>query len=222
MFSSLNPFRAVVGIPTNNCLLRACIMRLNLFNYLFLRILMTPNWFVALPVRGTEILLETLAATAPPEVRLFHPEDTHLTIAFMGAMPKEHAAKVLQIMQQIDFEPFKISLSNLIPLPSAKHTSAFSYQLDQGHSQVAAIIDQWRNALLMAGGAPPDYRPPLPHLTIGRPQRKWGKKGVEQGIRWAANLAPVAFETFIDSVALYTWSDDRRYNQFKIVEEFVI
>ncbi|WP_250632034.1 2'-5' RNA ligase family protein [Rhodoflexus caldus] len=184
--------------------------------------LMTPNWFVALPVRGTETLLETLAATAPPEVRLFAPEDTHLTIAFMGAMPKERAAEVLKIMQKIDFEPFQISLANLIPLPSAKHTSAFSYKLDQGHWQVVTLMEEWRSALLQAGGAPPDNRPPLPHLTIGRPQRKWGRQGVEQGIRWANNLPPVGFEALIDSVALYTWSDDRRRNQFKIVEEFVV
>lgn len=183
---------------------------------------MTPNWFVALPVRGTETLLAKLAITVPHEVRLFYPEDTHLTIAFMGAIPKERTAKVLQVMQQIDFEPFKISLSSLIPLPSAKHTSAFSYKLDQGHPQVVAIMDQWRDALLQAGGAPPDHRPPLPHLTIGRPQRKWGRQGAEQGIQWAANLTPITFEAVIDRVALYTWSDDRRHNQFKIVEEFVV
>jgi len=184
--------------------------------------MLKPNWFVALPVRGTETLLDQLSAIAPPEIRLFTPEDTHLTVAFMGAMLKERVVEVLQVMQQIDFEPFKITLADLIPLPSPKNPSAFSYKIDKGHRQVVAIMERWRDTLLRAGGAPPDSRPPLPHLTIGRPQRKSGRAGQEKSLQWAANLAPVTFEATIDSIALYTWSDDRRHNQFKIVEERVM
>lgn len=183
---------------------------------------MLPNWFVALPVRQTEDLLGALAASAPVEVRLFAPEDTHLTIAFMGAMPKERLSEVLALMQKVSFEPFRISLAELIPLPSARNVSAFSYKLNQGYSEVAALIEQWRTPLLAAGGAPPDKRPPLPHMTIGRPMRKLGRQAQTKGITWASSLPPVDFETSIDSIALYTWSEDRRYRQFKIVEEIVL
>ncbi|WP_448518169.1 2'-5' RNA ligase family protein [Rhodoflexus sp.] len=181
-----------------------------------------PNWFVALPVRPTEHLLEALAETAPPQVRLFAPDDTHLTIAFMGAMPKERVQDVLNIMEEIDFDPFTIRLAKLIPLPSPKHTSALSYTVGTGNEIVVALIKQWRDLLLSAGGAAPDKRPPLPHLTIGRPLRKFGNHAQEIGRQWAAQLPTIAFEAKIESVALYTWSDDRRYNQFKIVAERVV
>ncbi|MCS7019537.1 MAG: 2'-5' RNA ligase family protein [Cytophagales bacterium] len=181
--------------------------------------MMKPNWFVALPVRESEELISMLARTAPPAIRLFDPADTHLTIAFMGSMPKENIPDVLEVMQKIDFEPFKISLAALVPLPSAKHPTAFSYTLQQGHAEVVQLIENWRDALLKAGGAPEAKRPALPHLTIGRPLRQWGKRAQLEGIRWANALTTPQFETYVDSIALYTWADDRRSRQFKIVEE---
>lgn len=179
-----------------------------------------PNWFVALPVRESAELLGELARTAPPEIRLFAPEDMHLTVAFLGAMPEVRVPQVLEVMQKIDFEPFIISLDALIPLPSAKFPSAFAYKLGRGHAQTVAVMENWRDALLQAGGAPPERRPPFPHLTVGRPQRKFGAQGRQAGIHWAADILPIEFETCVDSIALYTWSDDRRQKQFKIVKEY--
>ncbi|MCS6968264.1 MAG: hypothetical protein RMJ44_05515 [Cytophagales bacterium] len=183
---------------------------------------MQPNWFVALPVRQTEELLKQLAMSAPSAMRLFDAADTHLTIAFMGAMPASLASNVLEVMRQIYFEPFIISLKKLVPLPSIQRPSAFSFTLDKGNEQASAIIERWRDALTAAGKASFDRRPPLPHLTIGRLQRKHRVEEVRTCLQWVSQLPQIPFETLIDSIALYTWSEDRRRRQFKIVEEYIM
>lgn len=175
-----------------------------------------PNWFVALPIPATS-WIDDIAATAPAEVKMFAPSDIHLTIAFLGAMPPVRKLDIIQHIDTMAFSPFSLSLSHLRPLPSERSPSALSFEVAQGHNTAAAFIAQWRDILCDAAGAPRDTRPPLPHVTVARPDRRHGATGKRVALSWAASTAAPEVELQVDSIALYTWSVDRHKRQFDIV-----
>jgi len=93
--------------------------------------------------------------------------------------------------------------------------------VDVGREPLVEMIAEARAPLLAAAGAPEDARPPLPHMTVARIQRRARAEERRQALRWAhtIDLRGVAFRAA--SVALYTWADDRQERLFRIVEEQV-
>lgn len=180
-----------------------------------------PNWFVALPVPA-EAWLQSLANTAPDEVKMFVPGDVHLTISFFGTMHPAKKLDVIQFMSGIAFDPFVISFARLRPLPTEKFPTALSFELVKGREEAAHIMEQWRDPLSDLAGAKRETRPPLPHVTIARPHRQHGAAGRRAALAWAAGVEPPAGEVPINSIALYTWSVDRHKRQFDIVYEHTI
>jgi 2'-5' RNA ligase len=51
-----------------------------------------PNWFIALPVSPLG-WFERLVPPPPAGFRAFHPDDLHLTIAFLGAVDDATASR---------------------------------------------------------------------------------------------------------------------------------
>ncbi len=177
-----------------------------------------PNWFVALPVPA-EAWLQSLASTAPEEVNMFVPGDVHLTISFFGTMHPAKKLDIIQFLGGIAFEPFAISFAHLRPLPTEKFPTALSFELVRGREEAVQIMEQWRDPLSDLAGTRRETRPPLPHVTIARPQRKYGAAGRRAALAWASTVEPPAGEFLIESIALYTWSVDRHKRQFDIVYE---
>lgn len=175
-----------------------------------------PNWFVALPVPADGWLQE-ITGNAPAEIRPFVPEDVHLTVAFFGAMHPAKKLDIIQLMDEIRFEPFAISFAHLRPLPSEKFPTALSFELARGHDEAVQIMEQWRDRLTDCAGVRRESRAPLPHVTIARPQRKFGAAGRRAALAWAAGVGPPSVEPVVDSIALYTWAVDRHRRQFDIV-----
>jgi 2'-5' RNA ligase len=176
-----------------------------------------PNWFVALPADLSETLTQ-LERTVPPQVRLFVPEDMHLTVAFLGAMPEKLAPRLVKWLEKVDFEPFRFSTGQLLALPSAERCSAVSFALQEGRVQAAQLIADWRDECCQLAEVPPDTRPPLPHITVARPDRRAGADAQRAAVEWAKATRMHANGVF-DRIALYTWSQDRRRRQFRIVAE---
>ena len=178
---------------------------------------MKPNWFVALPVswNGVSRVLSTL----PPECRGFHPDDLHMTVAFLGAMPADRKEPVIEVMKGIQAGAMSVQLGPLLTLPSSSRVSALSFSVSAGREQVESLISQCRGPLLKAAGAKPDHRPPLAHLTIARPLRKARETGKRKAREWAGQVIPPENKLTLSRLALYTWADDRRTRQFQIVFE---
>jgi 2'-5' RNA ligase len=90
--------------------------------------------------------------------------------------------------------------------------------IDEGRELLAEMIVEARETLLSEAGAPEDTRPPLPHMTLARIQRRANAAERRQALRWAhtIDLRTVTFTAA--SVALYTWADDRQERLFQIVE----
>jgi 2'-5' RNA ligase len=166
---------------------------------------MAANWFIALPVPAGP-WLEALAA--PTGVRLFAPEDLHLTVAFLGAVSAEQARTAFDHAGSLPLAPLEIGLAQVAALGSRRRPSAFSALLDQGREQIERAIAALRDVLCDAAGAARDQRPPLAHVTLARPARTVTAEQLRAARAWAGGLSLAGVRACVTRVALFTRRQD--------------
>ena len=158
---------------------------------------------------------------SPPHVRVFTASDLHVTLGFLGSVEEGEAQKAWALVD--GFRSFRLvrgSFSGVKPLGNPRKPSALSAIVDVGREALSEMIVEARSSLLEAAGARPDTRAPLPHMTIARVQRRASADERRAALRWARELDTSAARFAAASVALYTWSDDRRSHLFRIVERY--
>lgn len=156
---------------------------------------------------------------APPRVRVFSDSDLHVTLGFLGSVQESDARKAWTLID--DFRSFRAvegSFSGVKPLGNPRKPSALSAIIDQGREELSEMIAEARAPLLEAAGAPPDTRPPLPHMTVARVQRKAKAPERRVALHWAREIDVAEASFAATSVALYTWAEDRETHLFRIVE----
>ena len=158
----------------------------------------------------------------PPRVRVFATSDLHVTLSFLGSIQESDARKAWdRIGEFASFRRVTGSFSGVEPLGNPRKPSALSAVVDTGREPLSEMIAEARAPLLSAAGAPEDTRPPLPHMTLARIQRRANRAERREALRWAQGLDLHEVTFTVPSVALYTWADDRRERLFKIVEDHV-
>ena len=175
-----------------------------------------PNWFIGIPVDPGEWYTRLL--TQPPAgFRTFHPQDLHMTVAFLGAVGHEQA---LAAWRALDWGLGAVhaTLGAVVPMGAPHRYSALSIELDAGREEVEQAIAACRDAACDAAGARRESRPAKAHITIARPSRGASEADRAAGLRWASRQLFAGQATTLRSVALYTWADDRRERQFRVVE----
>jgi len=180
-----------------------------------------PNWFFAFPIDGAFVL--ELPAL-PSNFRRFHPEDVHLTLAFLGgcgALAAERALAALDLrLASEPLPPLTVSLGEVVAMGGSRRTySALSALLDRGRAEASACIGALRDLLTQTASGRTEKRPPKPHVSIARPRARASEADRDAGLAWAATLKLRSVEATIDRVALYTWSEMRRDRLFQIVAE---
>jgi len=180
-----------------------------------------PNWFFAFPLDGAFVL--ELPAL-PSNFRRFHPEDVHLTLAFLGGCGQEAAERALSALdRRLASEPIgsmAISLGEVVPMGgSRRNYSALSALLDRGRAEASACIAVWRDLLTQTASNRTEKRPPKPHVSLARPSSRVTDADREAGLAWAGSLQLQSVHARLDRIALYTWNDARRERLFKIVAE---
>jgi len=163
-----------------------------------------------------------LRPSPSPRVRVFATSDLHVTLGFLGSVQEEEARKAWDRIG--DFPSFcrvTGSFSGVEPLGHPRKPSALSAMVGSGREPLSEMIAEARETLLAAAGAPEDTRPPLPHMTLARIQRRAKAAERRAALLWAQaiDLRDVTFTA--PSVALYTWADDRQERLFQIVEQRV-
>ena len=182
---------------------------------------MKPNWFIGLPVSAGSWFSAVIAGV-PHGVRVFHPLDLHLTVAFLGACSPSAARRGWDALEGSAHEAIEARLGGVRGMGNRRRPSAYSLTLAEGHGETAAlsrILGQWRALIMPAAGAPEDPRPPLPHITVARPPRKadGAQRAAAQVWLDGQTIPPVTVK--LDRVALYTWGDERGRRRFQIVAE---
>ncbi len=163
-----------------------------------------------------------LRPALPARVRVFATSDLHVTLSFLGSVDESNARKAWRRIG--DFPSFRSvtgSFSRIDPLGHPRKPSALSAMVDAGREPLSQMIAEARETLLSAAGAPEDRRPPLPHMTLARIQRRATTAERQEALRWAQALDLRGVTFTAPSVALYTWADDRQERLFRIVEQHV-
>lgn len=180
-----------------------------------------PNWFLAFPIDGRFVLdLPPL----PPNFRRFHPEDVHLTLAFLGGVPEAAALRALGALDarllENPISALQVSLAEVVPMGGSRRSySALSALLEQGRDEMTAHLSALRDALTEAASGRRDQRPPKPHVSIARPRTRASEANREEGLAWAAQLSLREVRPRLERIALYTWDEQRRDRLFRIVAE---
>jgi hypothetical protein len=105
---------------------------------------------------------------------------------------------------------------------SKRRYSALSASLAAGCAAVEAAMQAARVPVWQAAGVRADDRPARAHFTLARPARRATERDRAAGMRWASALDLSAVELCLDRVALYTWAEDRRTRQFRVVTELAL
>ena len=179
-----------------------------------------PNWFLAFPLDGA-FLLELPAP--PAQLRRFHPEDVHMTLAFLGGCGEEAALRALAALdeQLARLRPPALdsTLAEVVPMGSRRRYSALSALLGDGRAEATALLTQLRDPLMDAAHCQRDTRDAKPHITLARPKGRATDADRAAGIEWASSLELGHIHARLDRIALYTWSEQRFERLFRIVAE---
>ena len=160
-----------------------------------------------------------LHASPPPRVRVFATSDLHVTLGFLGSVAEADARHAWDTIGGFpSFRQVTGSFSGVEPLGHRDKPSALCAMVDSGRAPLVDMIAEARGPLLARAGAPEDHRPPLPHMTLARIQRRATAAERRQALRWAHTIDLRAVTFTAASVALYTWADDRQERLFQIVE----
>jgi 2'-5' RNA ligase len=176
------------------------------------------NWFIALEVPPLAAW-EGLTRGLPEDMRRFAPPDRHLTLAFLGPCGTERAERAWGALAGLRHPPIDATAAAWRAMGPRGRPSAYALTLARGLGPAAALIDDWGHRALLAAGLPPSHRRPLPHITLVRPPRRRAA-ALWPPMRHWLRQAPLPGGPFrLETLALYTWSDDRAQRLFRIVAE---
>ena len=162
-----------------------------------------------------------LRPAPPARVRLFATSDLHLTLGFLGAVQASDARKAWDRIGDFhSFREVKGTFSGVEPLGHPRKPSALAAIVGTGRDALSEMIAEARDPLLGAAGAPEDRRPPLPHMTLARIQRRAKAAERREALRWARSIDLRGVTFAAAAVALDTWAEDRQERLFQIVERY--
>src|SRR4051794_35273665 len=112
-----------------------------------------PNYFFAFPIDGQFV---TTLPPLPPSFRLYHPDDVHLTLSFLGGCGQEAAERALaaldEALQRAPRGCIDVSLADVVPMGPKGKYSALSALLERGREatieHVAGLRDVVSEAAL--------------------------------------------------------------------------
>jgi 2'-5' RNA ligase len=180
-----------------------------------------PNWFFAFPVDGA--FVEALPDT-PAALRRYHPDDVHMTLAFLGGCGENAALAALGALDERlragAIPALAVSLGPVVPLGRSKRGfTTLSALLERGRDEATRLLTALSAPLHDAAGVARPTRPAKPHVTLGRIRGRASDEQREEALAWARSLDLQNVQARLARVALYTWADVRRERLFRIVAE---
>lgn len=150
----------------------------------------------------------------PRGVRRLAAEDLHVTVAFLGRCGEERARAAFALAPRFVLEDRVIGLGPVV----AMGKSAIATLVVEGAPGIRRGTLACRDAMTDAAGAPPERRPPRPHLTLARLERQAGAAERQAAMRWAAGLDISGARPDIDRLALYASHPDPGEVRYRILD----
>jgi len=103
------------------------------------------------------------------DVKWVEPENTHLTLKFLGEISEKQADQIKQVLDKIssDCKPFELSLSDIGAFPELDYPRVIWVGIEKGKKEVEEAAKKIEEELGKLGFAN-EERPFAAHLTIGR------------------------------------------------------
>jgi 2'-5' RNA ligase len=161
-----------------------------------------------------------IAKAVPDRVRVLHPEDVHVTLAFLSGVAPECAKAAWEAARTVPLPSMTVRLAKMIPLGPEEGWTALSATLGEGSTDVANAMLAARDLATDAAGARRESRAPLPHVTLARLHAKATDAQREAARAWASALTLSHIELRLSEIALYTGRRERPPGQpaYQIIE----
>ena len=186
------------------------------------------NWFVGIPISG-DGWFEEVIEQLPENLRVFNSKDLHITVAFLGKLQIEEdkvnrkVGNIKLVLEEMKTERKSFRLGGVLFLPSKKRFSAVCLSIEQGSTELSELILQYEPILKKCSGLKEmgmwEKRKPLPHVTIARPLKKLQWNDRRNIVENCSGIKIPFCDVLVNKVALYTWADNRKMMQFKIICE---
>ena len=162
----------------------------------------TRRLFVAVappdPVRRRIVLraeeLRRVIGPAAAELRWVAPENVHLTLQFLGAVPNERVEAVLAAVREVAAleRPLSLEVKGAGGFPSSRRPRAVWLGVT-GDVETLARLAAALGRRLAPLGFPPEDRAFSPHLTLARARDRRGIPGLAGALAQADAAEPVAW-----------------------------
>ncbi len=178
-----------------------------------------PNRFLALPVDPTGWFPEALGEV-PEALRLLHPGDLHLTLAFLGPVAEAEAVRAWEAACGTVPGAMTLQPGALEAMGPPHRWSALAAMADTRDGRVASWAREHRGAVQRSAGATAEARPPRPHVTLGR-LRGRGHEAREEVLAWAASVDLTGLRWTVDRLVLMTRVDEPQAGEprFRILRD---
>ena len=111
--------------------------------------------------------IQAIIKESNADIRFVNPNILHITLDFLGEINNSQISKVSEILDQVNFDSFKLDVLNPDILPNEKHIRVV-YLTIKGEIEPLIRVQKEIRTQLKQKGIKVDSRPFKPHLTIGR------------------------------------------------------
>ena len=122
-----------------------------------------------------KLAIQDFSEIFPTEVKWVDPAGIHLTLKFLGNIPKREIStlteRISYAIDQFPHREFKLQLDRLSAFPNTSHPKILWAGL-RGEMEKLQILQQAGESQISSAGFPADQRSFNPHITIGRTRRQ--------------------------------------------------
>jgi 2'-5' RNA ligase len=142
-------------------------------------------------IAALAVELRRAAGRAADDVRWVVPENVHLTLQFLGAVPEERVADVEAAVRAAagQVRPLSLEVRGVGGFPNARRPRVVWAGLEGETAGVAELVRDLGRRLAPLG-FPPEERPFSAHLTLGRARDTRGAPGLAGALAHAAESPP--------------------------------
>ncbi len=130
----------------------------------------------------SEITARTAATIGRFPGRSMAPGNLHITLAFVGSVPVERLASLMELGQRVQFNPCTLVFDRLVVWRQARVLALAATSLPE---QLLLFVGQLQ-AQLTRQGLRVDDRPYRPHITLGRDVRGGDSSEATTPLIWTA------------------------------------
>jgi 2'-5' RNA ligase len=142
-------------------------------------------------VAALAVELRRAAGRAADDVRWVPPENVHLTLQFLGAVPEERVGDVEAAVRAAagQARPLSLEVRGAGGFPNARRPRVLWAGLEGDTAALAELVRELGRRLAPLG-FPPEERPFSAHLTLGRARDTRGAPGLAGALAHAAEAPP--------------------------------